>query len=305
MKVVYFQTPKSNFGDELNRWLWPRLIGDAISGFSHHDDKAATTSDPDELLFYGIGTILDNRIPQAGEKIIFGSGYGYGVKPEDIASAKIFFVRGKDTAKALNLTPDKALTDPAVLLRRFFPVVAEQDKVHDIAFMPHHSSVKGNFWRKACHELNIHYIDPQSADIDDVVKQIASSKCLIAEAMHGAIVADTFRVPWIAISSVKETNDFKWRDWCGTLGLDYAPIRFMAIYDAPANKSFKRLLNAIKLKIRKYQLAQVATAGGHKAMLSDVKVLNSHLEAMDEQVIKLEAYLHERGNSASTQSSRA
>ena len=294
MKIMYFHTSQGNFGDELNRWLWPRVIGNCISGFGHHGDTGSNANNPNDILFYGIGTLLDDRIPQQAEKIIFGSGCGYGNRLKTIDHARVFFVRGKHTARALNLPPEKGLTDPAILLRHFFPVVADQERIHEVSVIPHYSSVKGNFWRQACDDLQLNYIDPRSTDIQAVVAEISSSKLIIAEAMHGAIVADAFRVPWIAISSVKETNDFKWCDWCESLGLAYNPVRFAAIYQNSAQKPLKAWLNAIKLRRRKHQLRQAASS--HKtALLSDDRVLSQHLRAMDQHLQELKDHLHKRG----------
>ncbi|MFA5631093.1 MAG: polysaccharide pyruvyl transferase family protein [Porticoccaceae bacterium] len=291
---MYFHTSQGNFGDELNRWLWPRIIGNCISGFGHHGDTGTHAGEPNEILFYGIGTILDDRIPRHAEKIIFGSGCGYGQRLKTIDHAKIFFVRGKHTAQALNLPPEKGLTDPAILLRHFFPVVAGQDRTHEVSVIPHYSSVKGDFWKKACDDLQLNYIDPRSTDIQAVVAEISSSKLVIAEAMHGAIVADAFRVPWIAISSVKETNDFKWRDWCESLDLRYNPAHFTAIYENSAQKRFKEGLNTLKLKLRKHQLGRTASLR-KTALLSDERILSSHLRAMDQHLEELKDYLHKRG----------
>jgi len=294
MKIVYFHTAKGNFGDELNRWLWPRIITRGLTGFTHHGNANTPIDDPSELWFYGIGTILDERIPPDVDKIIFGSGFGYGARPPDIARAKVFFVRGKYTARELNLTPDKALTDPAILLRRFFPLIPEHDRIHEISVIPHHSSVKGDFWRRACNELGLHYIDPRTADIQRLVEEISASKLVIAEAMHGAIVADAFRVPWIAISSVEETNDFKWRDWCESVGLDYKPTRFTAIYENTSGSALKNGINAIKLKVRERELSKVLKSRC-LAQLSDEKLLDTHLRDMDQRLGDLQDYLQQRG----------
>ncbi|MEX1198520.1 MAG: polysaccharide pyruvyl transferase family protein [Pseudohongiellaceae bacterium] len=294
MKVIYYQDPRGNFGDELNRWLWPKVFGDAITGFGHHGKETRAEYATEDLLFYGIGTILDDRIPLQPEKIIFGSGFGYGDKLQKLDNARVFFVRGSRTAKVLGLGPDKALTDPAILLRRFFPLVMESDKQHDISFMPHHSSVSGNYWRKACDELGIHYIDPRETDIEMVIREISGSRLVIAEAMHGAIVADTFRVPWIAVSSVAETNNFKWQDWCGTLGLSYAPVRFTPIFPDAGNRPWKKWLNAIKQMMRKRQMASVVKSR-YMGRLSEDSLLEAHREEMDRRVQELQDYLKERG----------
>jgi succinoglycan biosynthesis protein ExoV len=47
---------------------------------------------------------------------------------------------------------------------------------------------------------------------------------VVTEAMHGAIVADTLRIPWIPVVCSPEIATFKWRDWTASLDLPYRPI---------------------------------------------------------------------------------
>ena len=39
--------------------------------------------------------------------------------------------------------------------------------------------------------------------------------------MHGAIVADTLRVPWIPVRTNPKILPFKWLDWCQSVKLPY------------------------------------------------------------------------------------
>ncbi len=57
MKLYYFIDPSGNFGDDLNPWIWDRLLPDFF-------DQNADT------LFIGIGTLLNHRIPYAAKKIV-------------------------------------------------------------------------------------------------------------------------------------------------------------------------------------------------------------------------------------------
>ncbi|MBM70782.1 MAG: hypothetical protein CME43_15035 [Haliea sp.] len=290
MKVIYFQDPEGNFGDELNRWLWPRLFDGAVEGFGHHGIETMEENRKESLLFYGIGTILDDRIPVDPKKIIFGSGFGYGDPLSNLKNCDIVFVRGKKTAKAIGVSSDKALTDPAVLLRHFFPVVSEEDKVHDVSFMPHHSTTAGGFWEKACKESGINYISPKGFDVEAVVQQISSSRLVIAEAMHAAIVADTFRVPWIPVTSVPETNPFKWQDWCESLDLKYQPHRITPIYRNLTGNPAKNALNKVKIVLRRRELLSIRKKRG-LAMLSDTNVLDARRRMMDQLVDELRTRL--------------
>lgn len=290
MKVIYFQDPEGNFGDELNRWLWPRLFNGAVTGFGHHGIETREENQTESLLFYGIGTILDDRIPVEPRKIIFGSGFGYGDPISNLKNCEIIFVRGSKTAKAIGVPAEKALTDPAVLLRHFFPVVSMEERIHDVSFMPHHSTTAGSFWESACKDSGINYISPMGFDVETVVKEISSSRLVIAEAMHAAIVADAFRVPWIPVTSVPETNPFKWQDWCESLDLEYQPNRITPIYKNVTGNQAKYVINKVKVLLRRHELRTISR-NRDTAMLSDSRVLDARREKMDQLVHDLRTRL--------------
>ncbi len=103
MKLFYYQDPGGNFGDDLNAWLWPRLIPELLDG-------------DEGTLFVGIGSILDRRIPQEPRKVVFGAGVGYGLLPVLDERWQICCVRGPLTARALGLPSAAAVTDAAALV---------------------------------------------------------------------------------------------------------------------------------------------------------------------------------------------
>lgn len=207
--MFFYRGAVGNFGDELNPWLWPKLLDGCF------DD------DPSHI-FLGLGSILYHDFPTWKRKVVFGAGYaGYTPKPDlHDGSWDIRFVRGPQTAEALNLDPATALTDPAILVRTMaLPAPAPP---HPVSFMPHVDSLSRGRWREVCATTGIHLIDP-TLPVDAVLAQIRGTRLLLSEAMHGAIVADALRIPWIPLLPIAAAHRFKWRDWTRSVELPYNP----------------------------------------------------------------------------------
>lgn len=214
MKVVRYVDGKvSNFGDDLNRWLWSRIQDSPLDV-------------DDGTLVLGIGTVISHGfIPFARRYIVLTSGVGYDAPPLDFGGAKweILSVRGPLTAAALNLPPEKAMIDGAALLRLLpecQPLPASQRD--GIAFMPHYESLPCGNWRQVCEMAGFEFLDPL-ADSEKTVQRIRKARLVIADAMHAAIVADALRVPWIPVVLSPQSNSFKWLDWTLSLNLPYHP----------------------------------------------------------------------------------
>lgn len=222
MKLYYYIDQRGNFGDDLNPWLWPKLIPDIID-------------DDDSEIFVGIGTLLNNNIPAGPHKIVFGSGVGYGsALPTVDEKWKFYCVRGPITAARLGLPGEYAITDPAALVPTVFR--ADDSKRSGIAFIPHHMSAWNLDWERVCRDVGIRYIDPRK-DVDTVLGEISRSSAIIAEAMHGAILADSFRIPWMPVVLYEHILQPKWHDWAGSLALKYAPVRLKGAWDPDYNYS--------------------------------------------------------------------
>jgi hypothetical protein len=210
MKVHLVAQVQGNFGDELNRWLWPGLLADVWS-------KA-----DDDVLFVGIGTVLGGNLPDARVTVVFGTGTGYIPAPPDVSARwRIYGVRGPLTARALNLDERFAMTDPAILLATLSEFRG-LDR-HGVIFVPHWKSVRYGDWQRICKSLGIEFVDP-CQDSRLVVRRIAAAEKVIAESMHAAIIADAFRVPWIPVALSREISPFKWVDWASSLDVAYRPV---------------------------------------------------------------------------------
>jgi hypothetical protein len=224
MKLVYFRGKVPNFGDELNPYLWQRLLP---KGFLDDDDGE---------LFLGIGSILWDTFPREARKFVLGSGYaGYtGVPDVHDGSWQIEFVRGPDSASVLGIDGDRAICDAAVLLRGIdLPPPAAPI---DVAFMPHYESLDRGLWERACELAGVRLIDPRG-DVETILSELRATRLLVTEAMHGAIVADALRTPWVAALPINPSHRSKWRDWSGALSLDVRhetlrPTNLMEFYVA-------------------------------------------------------------------------
>jgi succinoglycan biosynthesis protein ExoV len=227
---LFYCNHLKNFGDALNSWLWPQLL----PGFFDADNTT---------LFLGIGTLLSNLVPAAPHKLVFGSGAGYGAFPTMDESWSVYCVRGPLTAKALGLPRKAAITDPAILVRS---VLKPQSIDGDVSYMPHYLNTHRADWSALCRQAGLRYIDPTDT-VDHVITAIASSRLLITDALHGAIVADALRVPWVAVRSYPHILEFKWRDWCASLDMVYAPIALPVLWDAySCGNSLTRLRLRVK-----------------------------------------------------------
>lgn len=207
MKLVFFRGTVPNFGDELNLHVWPSLLP---KGFLDDDDSE---------LFVGIGSIIGTQMAPKARKFVMGSGYaGYmGLPDVHDGSWDIRFVRGPQTASKLGISPELAICDSAVLLRAMtLPAPA---KNVGIAFMPHYESLERGNWAEACRLAGITLIDATDP-VDKVLSQLKGARLLITEAMHGAIVADALRTPWIAAQPIYGGHHMKWLDWAGALDID-------------------------------------------------------------------------------------
>lgn len=169
-KLYYFRGARPNFGDELNSWLWPRLL----PGF---------LDDASDELFLGIGAILNSSVPMAPRRIVFGSGYGYGEPPKlEPGKWRIHCVLGPRTAQALGLPDTLAVGDPAFLLRRM--PLPRPTKQYLVSYMPHWESIDRGHWPLACAQADVHFIDP-TAPVEQVVADLLASELVIAEGMRG------------------------------------------------------------------------------------------------------------------------
>jgi len=278
IKVVYYNHKTGNFGDELNKWIWPKIFNKNISGYCNHGKLFTEENNKEKNLFYGIGTLINSTIPQLPNKIIFGSGAGIGSKPTVDNSYNFYFVRGPKTAEILGLDASYVITDPAILVHDLY--INKRTKKYRVSFMPHYDSEENSYWKILCKLCGIHYISPQNKDVDFLLSEIIASKKIITEAMHGAIVADALRVPWIAVQLYSDVNDFKWADYCNSMNLKYRPFKMPQLHSPKKNLNYFNL--SIKLILSLFCLIFLSQC--KKGDLSNRELLKSKLALIHSKI---------------------
>lgn len=281
MKLCYWRFPNGtpNFGDDLNPWLWKQLIPRLFD----EDDSVA---------FVGIGTIINERLADlthgARRRIIFGSGVGYHDSvPTLDESYHVYCVRGPLSAQALQLPEAAAITDPAVLVRRVFS--GDGMKSHRFAFMPHVVMMDDRGWKMICEELDITFVDPRSP-IEEVLNAISQSEVLFAEAMHGAIIADALRVPWVPVTTHPGILEFKWQDWCQSISQVYEPVAIAP--QQPTSRSIgplapvRAVRNTLRRKAATLQFRSVLKSA--RPCLSSDLLIEQRTTQLEEKLQKLQ-----------------
>ena len=282
LKLYYWNG--GNFGDEINVDIWERIFPDIID-FENEYIRGESTD-----IFIGIGTLLNEQIPDINTKIIFGSGVGYGT-PQIDDSWLVMFVRGPLSCEQLNIDKSNFITDPALLLVNYYEKKTIKGR---IGFMPHHDSLSSLDWNKLCNQLGLMYLDP-TADYNNSLRDLLSCEKVIAEAMHGAIVADAFDIPWCAVSLHGHINTFKWLDWTKSLNVELFINKF------PGNvrlirRNIPEIFNSLKFLFNNFlakRLIQYVTRKG-KWSLSQNGIRKEKISKMESKIEELRLIIKDK-----------
>jgi len=212
-------------------------------------------------------------------KVVFGSGAGYGKLPLIDEKWKFFCVRGPLSAQILGFDSELAITDPAVLIKTLN--LPEKPKCYNLSLMPHHMSARMANFKPLCEELGINLIDP-GAEVYETIRNIQQSKVLITEAMHGAVVADALRVPWVPLRLHDHILEFKWKDWCCSLGLNYDPLPKENIM-SPSMDLVPEQRSAQLLRLLKKTLTRI------EPILSPESALERVIVRLQEKLVQMKA----------------
>ena len=284
MAIYYWQNfsrnlNSRNFGDDIN----PRLLSGLF--------RKEIVKSPD-VCIVGIGTLLDSQkldtIQHYKNKIVFSSGAGYGDLREPLdQSWHISCVRGPLTAAYLSRPAKLGVCDGAILLPEVAGIAPSASR-QGATFIPHINTAYefDGILKEACAIAGIRYLRPD-AEFDHFMMAAASSDLVLSEAMHGAIVADAFRTPWIC-TPFKLHNEFKWRDWCQSLDLPYRPHRFGQAALPKRGERLARGYRKIAFSPIVHSLArQLAQISRFDPCLSDGRLLAEKREILQDKVAEI------------------
>lgn len=222
-----------NLGDRpLNDFLLPKLF-----------PQLSQVSQPKYILL-GFGSLLGCRsCCMSSDEVklpllIYGSGYQYGQVEPLPEGSKVFCVRGKYTCKTFDLDDSRAVADPAILLPQVLTrdVKSIPDKVGRIyawkhrryktsGKLRHFKTLKQKFkeTKKRWSEDNCTvYTARTHGDFVGWMRQLWSCDKIETEAMHPAIIADAYGIPWKPLKWEQ-----KWQDHFSMLGIAEKPHDFV------------------------------------------------------------------------------
>ena len=212
MQLLYYRGQHPNFGDDLNEIVWPHFASDLFD--AHGDDG-----------FLGIGTLIGRPFPEARRIHIFSSGVGYDKLAADREQYRVWCVRGPLSARALGLSADRGIVDGGILAPEVLGIARAAGPATQPVVVPHWESLLIGGWAEACDLAGHLLVDPMQPPAT-VIAAIAAAPLVITESLHGAIMADVLRVPWIAIVTTANLPLFKWFDWTASV---HTPLRIVPI----------------------------------------------------------------------------
>lgn len=235
-----------------------------------------------DVSLVGIGSILDERLfKDESFKVIFGSGVRtLNFRINGRENFDVRFVRGPISSMALN---QKYIADSAYCLG-LIEDKNDTAKKYNHSFIPYFRHYLGFDWQSFSEISGYHVINPLQP-VEDVIQEIKASKTIVSSAMHGAILADLYRVPWkrfkigIHGKESEETSSLKWMDFSKGIELDgYSTI------SSDRNINTGGLLKNLLNKRHLQELATLIREHKGEYTLSSDKVLNSKLDELQAAV---------------------
>ena len=207
----------TNFGDELNPWLYNKITGiEPINSNKIYNYTNKTT-------YSCIGSILDNS--KTKNMIVWGSGFMKADSKFIHPPREITAVRGPLTReKVLDLGIDcpEVYGDPALLLPKFYNPKIE--KKYKLGIIAHYIDKNHENYKKLISSIpdDILIIDIEG-DIEEVIDNILSCEKVASSSLHGVIVSDAYSIPSVQLKFSDDVvgGSFKFKDYMASVNRQY------------------------------------------------------------------------------------
>ncbi len=219
MKLKYWLKNQEvvNFGDYISEYLRGKLAIDV--------DKNSN----DFTNLFLLGSVLDeyslflNSAPDNSESVNIT--WGCGVRSDektlaDSETALFFGVRGPRSAKALNLSSENIIGDPGLLLPLFY--IPNQTQEKHTLIVPHFLDTRSDEEIVSAHgngEILRPKISPKDDYFLEMVDKIANAKFVFAGALHAAVVACAYGIPFGFLDAPVIDTPIKWNDFAESIGI--------------------------------------------------------------------------------------
>lgn len=226
-----------NLGDALNL-----VVLEAFGVTAHRTVSAATASAPTPAptpTLLAIGSMVSDRVvaDRHARCVVWGSGWrGDPVSDVTRDQLDVRAVRGPHTAAALGVTGQVPMGDPALLLPRIIDANARRTSSRSAGralLIPHISHISGAPEVGCDQTVTVGVRQAgitgrfTTTDIVRRVRTIANAGFVLTGALHAAIIAQAYGVPWAPWRGPDVDCPAKWDDWAAYLGIElhFAPDR--------------------------------------------------------------------------------
>ena len=227
--ISYWNEERSyvNFGDYITKVLLNEF---GYKSVEYCNAGSLNVLDKYDFCLLGVGSNLNkNTLDRLNirELYIWGQGKGFGeyfdINAEPyIKKVKIFAVRGPHTIRQLKLNVDTPLGDPGFLMPLFYRIRRDPSQ-YKVTYIPHWSNRANRNVKKdkVGAERSVD-IKCNKRRFFSKLKEIVSSKFVLTNSLHAAIICHAYKVPWALCLVAGDELNFpdKWNDFFEFLGLD-------------------------------------------------------------------------------------
>lgn len=207
LKDIFINPPRSKVDANIFR-----LIGSVIN---------------EPIIWMDLEEPLKSRIPGTKETQIIAAYWGCGARNSTPLSSgvleycKFFGVRGPLTRDLLGLPQDTVIGDPAILLPLVYKPEVKSAKKQTISishFQDKISPRELQAMTKTDKVIDIG-VSPNLGDIFKLIDEIANASFVLTGALHAAIVAYAYDVPFAYLNTGFIDNPFKWEDFSTSISI--------------------------------------------------------------------------------------